>query len=159
MKILAPLALILHVTALVPSNGKPCASHDDCAEGSLCEDGRCTNPFVKGCLQAYAARKNTDASRFDYRVCNSDDASTGDTSNCIMSLFPSYKEVRIAAGNWESSILVSDATRTRAVLFYFLNKSVSICLVSSCQTDALLLTFISNANLDSDRMGLSDSSF
>jgi hypothetical protein len=65
----------------------------------------------------------------------------------------------IAAGNWESSILVSDATRTRAVLFYFLNKSVSICLVSSCQTDALLLTFISNANLDSDRMGLSDSSF
>lgn len=114
MKIFAPLALIL--TILVPSNGKPCASHDDCEGGSLCEIGRCTNPFAKGCLKAFAARKNTDASRSDYRVCNSDDASTGDTSNCIMPLFP-YKEVRIASGNWESSMLVSDATK----------KIVSIC--------------------------------
>ena len=154
MKIFAPLALIL--TILVPSNGKPCVSYNDCSGGSLCENGRCTNPFAKGCLQAFAARKNTDASRFDYRVCNSDDASTGDTSNCIMSLFH-YKEVRIAAGNWESSILVSDARRT-SVLFICPKKLFSICSVSSCQTDALMLTFISNANLDSDCMGLSDSS-
>jgi len=39
------------------------------------------------------------------RVCNSDDATIIENSDCVKPIFP-YDEVRIASGNWESSILV-----------------------------------------------------
>jgi hypothetical protein len=107
---------ILLILVPLPSNASiACFSHDQCPVGSLCGDGRCSNPFVKGCLHAMAARKggrmnssNGDGTTiFKPRVCNSDDhADGGSSDNCVKAEFP-YKEVRISPGNWDSSVMVS----------------------------------------------------
>jgi len=53
-----------------------------------------------------ARKTNTSINTFKTRVCNSDeDATDGTTANCVKPEFP-YKEVRIAPGNWESSIVI-----------------------------------------------------
>lgn len=81
-----------------------CQLDHECKEG-VCRDGICKkfNPFSKGCLQSLAGR-NLDAEQYNLRVCNSADGK--DSDDCIPPKFQ-YEEVRIAPGNWESSILVS----------------------------------------------------
>jgi len=131
MKAIASVAIFLFILITNPaakaSRLRPwCSTHEQCpAVGSLCEDGRCSNPFVNGCLQSKMAATTTSSagtledlreenietstSNFKPRVCNSDDAGdiNSDTStSCVKPTFP-YKEVRIAPGNWDSSILVS----------------------------------------------------
>lgn len=81
-----------------------CQLDHECKEG-VCRDGICEklNPFSKGCLQTLAGR-NLDAEHYNLRVCNSADGK--ESNDCIPPKFE-YDEVRIAPGNWESSILVS----------------------------------------------------
>ena len=131
MKILAsaaPAAIILLTLAAAPlpsrasstTNSFACFSHDHCAAvGSICEGGRCSNPFATGCLHTMATRKghadtNGIGTNFKPRVCNSDDRAKSEKeggsidANCENPDFP-YKEVRISPGNWDSSIVVSTA--------------------------------------------------
>ena len=87
-----------------------CETSKDC-EGisstwsSSCIDGKCTTPFASGCLRAIARERN-DTRVFKTRVCNSnDDEST--SSSCTRPAPPSYGEVRIAAADWESTVVTS----------------------------------------------------
>jgi hypothetical protein len=75
-----------------------------------CIDGFCSNPFRRGCLQPMDREKGTAKFQdFQQRVCNSDDAASGDYSSCLVptSLFETYDEIRVAPGDWESSIFLS----------------------------------------------------
>jgi len=103
---------ILLILVPLPSNASiACSSHDQCPVGSLCGDGRCSNPFVKGCLHTMAARKGghgDGTTIFKPRVCNSDDhADGGSSDNCVKKAEFPYKEVRISPANWDSSVMVS----------------------------------------------------
>ena len=97
-----------------------CTTNSDCESKlitpgvSICEDGKCTNPFERGCLQtmadAYGMKK-------DFRIpgvfnrtrlCNSDDEISERTKQwCRKPDFFAYDEVRIAPSNWESAVLLS----------------------------------------------------
>jgi hypothetical protein len=75
-----------------------------------CINGFCSNPFRRGCLEAMDREKGTaNFKDFRQRVCNSDDAATGEQSSCLLpaSLFETYDEIRVATGDWESSIFLS----------------------------------------------------
>lgn len=98
MRLIFPL--LLHL--LLFTCAYACQLDQDCKEG-VCRDGICENPFSKGCLQTLA-RRNLDDKHYNFRVCNSADGK--DSNDCIPPKFE-YDEVRIAPGNWESSILVS----------------------------------------------------
>ena len=65
------------------------------------------NPLVSGCLRAKLG------SEWRVRVCNSDDANNNSTSpqgHCSVPDF-NYPEIRIAPGNWESSIFQAYITQ------------------------------------------------
>ena len=117
------VSIVFFAISTLSDASLPCVSNNHCTVGSLCEDGRCSNPFEKGCLRTMDARKtNTSINTFKTRVCNSDeDATGGTTANCVKPEFP-YKEVRIAPGNWESSIVVS-------TLFFLKQQRKERCLV------------------------------
>jgi len=131
MKAFASVAIFLFILFTNPAKASRlpawCSTsstqHEQCPVGSLCEDGRCSNPFVNGCLLRKMEATTTSSAgtledlreenietstRFKSRVCNSDDAGdiSDTSSSCVKPTFP-YKEVRIAPGNWDSSILVS----------------------------------------------------
>jgi hypothetical protein len=92
-----------------------------------CVNGICSNPFRRGCLQAMDRDKGTshyDKEDFGLRVCNSDDAHDDEhddehddddseasslSRGCRIpnSPFETYNEIRIAPGDWESSIFFS----------------------------------------------------
>ena len=98
----------------------------------ICSGNDCFNPFAKGCLITVAEeRGELDilsqklGKRFRHleRVCNSNDAididaidididmdidiEGRDESNCVEEPGHQYSEIRIAPGNWDSSILLS----------------------------------------------------
>ena len=92
----------------------------DGANGIQCigSGGGCViNPFAKGCLITVAEeRGELDilseklGKRFRHleRVCNSNDAFKGrDDDDCVEEPGHQYSEIRIAPGNWDSSILLS----------------------------------------------------
>jgi hypothetical protein len=91
---------ILYVSAKVA-----CDSDQVCIEklreGSLCQDGICTNPFASGCLRRLLPNDYP-----DLRVCHSDDDST---NNCSMEplLYLNYTEIRIAPADWDSAIFLA----------------------------------------------------
>lgn len=74
---------------------------------STCRNGKCTNPYSEGCLRTLSRHNDRDGRmRFSderyQRTCSSDDHN--EDSNCRPSPLD-YDEIRIAPGNWESSIL------------------------------------------------------
>jgi len=67
--------------------------------GSTCtDDGFCTNPFVKGCLNRILG----DAKYPKIRACNSDDEDDPNTACAASPL--NYEEIRILPNNWESAM-------------------------------------------------------
>jgi hypothetical protein len=113
---------LVFLVLLVGSQGRHCNAQVACQVTADCEkvlpltgdveciNGLCSNPFRRGCLQAMDREKGTAKFKdFQQRVCNSDDAATGDYSSCLLptSLFETYNEIRVAPGNWESSIFLS----------------------------------------------------
>lgn len=89
-----------------------CKSDGNCdSTESFCRNGFCSNPFEMGCLRTMAKRKqhslesDEDINPFNKRACNSDDDAIS-SNYCDKPTFD-YDEVRIAPGNWESSLLVS----------------------------------------------------
>uniref|UniRef100_A0A7S4JDL3 Uncharacterized protein n=1 Tax=Odontella aurita TaxID=265563 RepID=A0A7S4JDL3_9STRA len=108
----------------------PCKTTADCEEklqlGSVCQEksglesenrddneGRvqkcCTNPFASGCLRQMQILKekedNSPESKiFTKRVCNSDDEDKSGNGNCVPAR---SMEVRIAPGDWDSSIFLA----------------------------------------------------
>ena len=111
-----------------------CSSTKECEDqlriGSKCVDGKCSNPFVEGCLKTMlGGGGNTDADdaqatekminlinslsllgALDGRVCNSDDNNDNDEDEnspfCIENKI-GYPEIRIFNANWESSIFLA----------------------------------------------------
>ena len=115
--IILSLASVKNVLSLVS-----CNSTDDCKRNlitpgvSVCENGKCTNPFEQGCLKAmgdkYGEKNFTriKTSFDEIRICNSDDYRKGDTSRCKI---PDWKEffemgeIRIANSPWSSAFVFS----------------------------------------------------
>jgi hypothetical protein len=126
------LYICLVILVSVSSSYKLCESSNQCSVGSECVNGRCSNPFAKGCLVTMKERltrnellgllissdhdedkiQQPEFSGYKIRSCNSfDDKKTRTTTqdgdaNCIKPVFP-YEEIRISPGNWRRSILVS----------------------------------------------------
>lgn len=101
-----PLGVVLLLTSLSFFFGSV-AFGQDCEKNSDDDDCEETaNPFASGCLKAMSKKyNNTDFLHEKYtRECNSDDKST--ETSCKHGFF-NYDEIRIAPGNWESSILLS----------------------------------------------------
>lgn len=93
-----------------------CQTDTDCANISMSgtsgisrcmEDGRCSNPFQNGCLQALSGRQDIKSIQYmmHKRACTAQDR---DDENCHRSS-PStnHAEVRIAVQNWASSIILA----------------------------------------------------
>ena len=117
------------VTALSTHNsyatryGVSCTTDNDCGESqglirgvSVCENGKCTNPFEQGCLHTMGKKYGTKSiqvpSAFEeIRICNSDDGlKQGLEKHCrkpTLADFFQYDEIRIAPSNWESAIFMS----------------------------------------------------
>ena len=107
--------------------GVPCSTNNDCSDSqgliqgvSVCENGKCTNPFEQGCLnvmsEKYGKKNIPFPSAFETtRICNSDDDATPeDDKNCRKATLADYflyDEVRVAPGNWESSIILGWITQ------------------------------------------------
>jgi len=82
-----------------------------------CDGGNCFNPYEKGCLISIAEDRNevdkleTAISRNRFqefgRVCNSNDEDDNNSHCDKIDLSYRYDEVRIAPGNWESSLYLS----------------------------------------------------
>lgn len=79
-----------------------------------CDGGSCLNPYEKGCLIAIAEERDEvdklnkilgDRFQEYARVCNSND--DGNRHHCEKNPLYQYDEVRIAPGNWESSLFLS----------------------------------------------------
>ena len=92
----------------------PCETNKDCESImkmgglSVCEDGGCTNPFEIGCLSSIAKDRDDYEQYGDIiktRVCNSDDRTDASCRNISESF--AYDEVRIAASDWESTVVNS----------------------------------------------------
>lgn len=79
--------------------------------GSKClEGGRCSNPYIAGCLNNFQTYQNyqigskdVPEDTFPKRTCNSKD---DNNENCEPSIF-GYNEVRVHNGDWEASIFYS----------------------------------------------------
>lgn len=97
-------------TALICAQTRECDWDMQCEElyqaGSKCmDDGRCSNPFMSGCLYNHRTQLSTwnETDLPDKRACNSDDLNL---DSC--SVFPlNYSEVRVHNGDWESPIFYS----------------------------------------------------
>ena len=79
---------------------------------SICDEGSCTNPFEGGCLytRSFKDEDGYSNSLKNRRVCNSNDAQAADGGSTMCRQLDSdvrVDEVRIAANDWESSILLS----------------------------------------------------
>jgi hypothetical protein len=100
---------------------KECVLSNECSVGSECTNGRCSNPFAKGCLvtlnergiistglSSSLGRVNTTPvyNNFNIWSCSSYDDETSKKQNCQCPIFP-YEEVRILPGNWRRSLHVS----------------------------------------------------
>ena len=110
---------VSHATPL----GVSCATDRDCGESqglvqgtSVCENGKCTNPFEHGCLnvmsEKYGKKNIPFPSAFEKtRICNSDDDITQTyKKRCrkpTLADFFLYDEVRIAPGNWNAAIVMA----------------------------------------------------
>ena len=104
-------------TAHAAEVGISCSTDSDCGESkglirgvSVCEDGKCTNPFEEGCLTAMGDKYGKKDIRFvnafkKTRICNSDDETQERCRDKVGTL--AYDEVRIAPSNWESAIFMS----------------------------------------------------
>ena len=98
---------------------KDCSASQGVKEGvSVCENGKCTNPFELGCLNVMGekyVKKNTKfPSAFETtRICNSDDDITmtaNDKKRCRkpkLADFFQYDEIRVAPGNWDSAVIMA----------------------------------------------------
>ena len=121
------LVFSYHLFWLPLCHGLDCTIDSDCnlkysTKSSVCgENGTCTNPFEKGCLRTMAQihgatnmpplggdrkfKKEDEGQPFSIRVCNSDDTATigssSATDSCKKLEMESYKEIRIAPGNWD----------------------------------------------------------
>lgn len=101
------LAFISNSIVSVQATKYPCNETAACQKimtGSACTDeGYCTNPFTKGCLNAVLGS----AAYPKMRTCNSDDGPdahlTGVDGLCAPTPLD-YEEVRIAPNNWESAM-------------------------------------------------------
>ena len=103
--------------------GVPCTTDNDCSDSqgliqgvSVCENGKCTNPFEQGCLnvmsEKYGKKNIPFPSAFEKtRICNSDDDITPeDKKICRKSTLADYflyDEVRIAPSNWEAAVMMA----------------------------------------------------
>ena len=103
--------------------GLSCTTDKDCSESqgviqgvSVCENGKCTNPFELGCLnvmsEKYGKKNIPFPSAFETtRICNSDDDVTPeDKKRCRkpkLADFFLYDEIRVAPGNWESAVVMA----------------------------------------------------
>ena len=106
--------------------GLSCTTNDDCSESqeviqgvSVCENGKCTNPFELGCLNVMGEKYGKKNIRFPSvfettRICNSDDdinmTAVEDKKRCrkpTLADFFQYDEIRVAPGNWESAIIMA----------------------------------------------------
>ena len=92
--------IILLLCQLSFIRARICSSNVDCPISTECEDGKCTNAFEMGCLQAMAKRHNDTTRTVKARVCNSDDIKLGEKAKCTKPDF-NYTEVRISLQNWD----------------------------------------------------------
>ena len=87
--------------AVVCSTNRDCRNRVHPSSKCTSKTWTCTNPFASGCLRTLLGSENFP----NKRVCNSDDGTDPDTSVCDL---PdpnfNYTEVRIAPGNWESTL-------------------------------------------------------
>ena len=93
-----------------------CQTDTDCANISMSgtsgisrcmEDGRCSNPFQNGCLQALSGRQDIKSIQYmmHKRACTAQDR---DDENCHRSsLSTNHAEVRIAVQDWASSLILA----------------------------------------------------
>lgn len=127
--LLVPLATIFSfISPTQAAQGVACETDNDCGETqglirgfSVCENGKCTNPFELGCLNVMSERYGKKETQFpslfeETRICNSDDhnatktSAEGDTKRCReqkLADYFLYDEVRIAPSNWEGAIVAS----------------------------------------------------
>ena len=107
---LTVLFILVIVSIPVQVQGIDCATDLECVAnlrvGSICDPDTltCTNPFMSGCLQNMLGEE--EASKYmasAKRICNSDDQN--DATDCTQQ-DPrlNYLEIRIAPGNWESTM-------------------------------------------------------
>ena len=103
---------LLVVCGVPCNNDKDCGESQDLIQGvSICENGKCTNPFEQGCLNVMSEKHDKKdipfPSAFEKsRICNSDD----DKHFCRKPKLADFflcDEVRIAPSNWESSIIMA----------------------------------------------------
>mmetsp|Transcript_931 Transcript_931/g.1213 ORF Transcript_931/g.1213 Transcript_931/m.1213 type:complete len:846 (-) Transcript_931:357-2894(-) len=111
---------ILFLTLVIAAEFVPYAATEECVGSteSLCPSKRRTpspNPFEKGCLLTIAEERNEtelllhkDKNRFQTveRICNSNDVADG-LDQCYNENDHRYEEIRIAIGDWDSTIFIS----------------------------------------------------
>ena len=111
---------ILFLTLVIAAGFVPYAATEECVGSteSLCPSKRRTpspNPFEKGCLLTIAEERNEtelllhkDKNRFQTveRICNSNDVADG-LDQCYNENDHRYEEIRIAIGDWDSTIFIS----------------------------------------------------
>lgn len=109
--------LLLSQVSVYAAAGVVCNTDDDCGSNglirgvSVCENGKCTNPFEKGCLKAMSEKHGKKEIRYpkaleQTRICNSDDGESQERCREKVGTL-AYDEVRIAPSNWESAIFMS----------------------------------------------------
>ena len=87
--------------AVVCSTNRDCRNRVHPSSKCTSKTWTCTNPFASGCLRTLLGSENFP----NKRVCNSDDGTDPDTSVCdLPDPHFNYTEVRIAPGNWESTL-------------------------------------------------------
>lgn len=105
------LSLLTACVKVVVSASSSCVSDKDCSISQVCAENRCetSNKYETGCFHL-ASNMTSKFRELGFtapkqRTCNSDDEALK-RSECIPAVFP-YEEVRIAPGDWESSVVVS----------------------------------------------------